>query len=242
MHPSSYENMRKFVDQYLADRQEQELLIIDIGSSDVNGTYKPLFSKTKWQYYGCDIADGKNVDYVLKDHYSWKELASNQFDIVISGQAFEHIEYFWVTMLEMARILKEDGMCCIIAPSAGLEHKYPLDCWRFYPDGFRALARYVGLQILNVYTEWHDNFWKDSVLICKKPSMSPFSKIKFDLKNKLSTMAVGIDVLSDSRTSDLATELLELIHLLRANAALFPEIEDALKIGAAGSIPGLSGL
>ena len=29
------------------------------------------------------------------------------------------------------------------APSRGPEHRYPNDCWRFYPDGYRALAKYA---------------------------------------------------------------------------------------------------
>jgi hypothetical protein len=139
-------------------------------------------------------------------------------------------------MLEIARILKEDGMCCIIAPSAGIEHKYPQDCWRYYPDGFRVLAKYAGLEILDVYTQWDNDVWKDSVLICKKPRMSPLNMMKFDLKNKLSTMAVRIDILSDSCTSDMTTELLELIQLLGANVDLFPEIEDALKAVTSGPL------
>ena len=92
-----------------------------------------------------DLSEGENVDLVLSDPYSWSEIRSSSVDVFVSGQAFEHIEFFWQTMLEIARALKPGGLCCIIAPSGGPEHKYPLDCWRFYPDGFRALARYAGL-------------------------------------------------------------------------------------------------
>jgi hypothetical protein len=60
--------------------------------------------------------------------------------------------------------------------------------------------------------------------------------MKFDLKNKLSTMAVRIDILSDSCTSDMTTELLELIQLLGANVDLLPEIEDALKAVTSGPL------
>ncbi len=54
---------------------------------------------------------------------------------------FEHTEFFWLTMREMKHALKPGGLCCIIAPSAGPEHQYPVDCWRVYPDGLRAAAR-----------------------------------------------------------------------------------------------------
>src|SRR5690625_2022048 len=147
MHERSYKNMEKFVAKHLKSDKEKDLNILDIGSQDVNGTYKPLFNRPKWNYTGCDMAKGDNVDIVLENPYDWRMIPSNKYDVVISGQAFEHIEYIWVTILEIARVLKEGGKCCIIAPSSGKEHKHPVDCWRFYPDGFRALARYAGLEV-----------------------------------------------------------------------------------------------
>jgi SAM-dependent methyltransferase len=137
---------------------------------------------------------------MLKDIYNWKNIKSQQYDIVISGQVFEHVEYMWVTILEIARVLKDDGICCIIAPSSGNEHKYPVDCWRFYPDGFRALTKYAGLNKLEVYTQWNKELypefnpvWKDSVLICKKPKMKKRRKLKFWIKNKLSKIIIRLN-------------------------------------------------
>lgn len=178
MHKSSYENMRKFVDKYLSQYRTKTLKILDVGSQDINGTYKPLFSEEKWEYTGLDICQGKNVDIVVKDIYKWKRVKSNSYDIIISGQAFEHIEYFWLTMKELARVAKPGGLCCIIAPSSGPEHKYPKDCWRFFPDGLAAVAKYADLEIIETYTCWEPeicgekNIWKDTVLICNKPKLS----------------------------------------------------------------------
>jgi SAM-dependent methyltransferase len=139
------------------------------------------------------MVEGKNVDVVLKNPYVWKEMATGSVDVFVSGQAFEHIEYFWVTMLEISRVLKPGALCCIIAPSGGYEHRYPVDCWRFYPDGFSSLARFAQLDVLDVYTQWEpkgyevddsDN-WQDSVLICKKPTFPLCLKLKSALKNYL---------------------------------------------------------
>lgn len=103
-------------------------------------------------------------------------------------------------MLEISRVLKDDGICCIIAPSSGNEHKYPVDCWRFYPDGFKSLTKYTGLNKLQVYTQWdkenypdYNPVWKDSVLICKKPKMKKRRKVKFWVKNKLSKFIVKLN-------------------------------------------------
>jgi len=183
MHQSSLDKMLDFKERYLKDRQEDPLLILDLGSQDVNGSYRPLFDVLPWTYSGVDMTDGANVDIVLDDPYDWKKIQSNSVDVLISGQAFEHIEFFWIIMLEIERVLKFDGLCCIIAPSGGTEHRYPVDCWRFYTDGFAALGRFARLEVLETFTQWKPdpkytdlcNSWRDSVLVARKKRFSLFS-------------------------------------------------------------------
>jgi hypothetical protein len=38
-------------------------------------------------------------------------------DVVISGQAFEHIEFFWLSWRETVRVLRQGGLIFLIAPS-----------------------------------------------------------------------------------------------------------------------------
>ncbi|MEM1725222.1 MAG: methyltransferase domain-containing protein, partial [Thermoplasmata archaeon] len=42
---------------------------------------------------------------VVKDPYNWIEIEDSSVDVVISGQAFEHIEYPWLTIKEIYRVL-----------------------------------------------------------------------------------------------------------------------------------------
>lgn len=179
MHQSSYKNMTAFRERYLAGRERESLVIADLGSYDVNGSYRPLFGETAWRYLGLDVSPGPNVDIALKDPYRWPELGSDSADVVISGQALEHIEYFWLTMLEISRILKPGGLCCLIAPSGGPEHRFPVDCWRFYRDGMAALAAWSGFEILEAFTtdttsacDDDSSLWRDSVVIARQPAKS----------------------------------------------------------------------
>ncbi|MHB8909183.1 MAG: methyltransferase domain-containing protein [Syntrophales bacterium] len=192
MHQSSLDNMLAFRKNYLAGREEEPLFVLDLGSLDVNGSYRDYFAVGPWKYCGIDMAAGKNVDIVLQDPYNWRELKSGSADVVISGQAFEHIECFWLSMLEIARVLKPDGLCCLIAPSGGPEHRYPVDCWRFFPDGFTALARFARLEVSEVYskneTTGHtdgSDVWQDTVLVCRKPASSGLSLVKMRLRHYL---------------------------------------------------------
>ncbi len=106
--------MKKFKEKYL--KENKELKILELGSQDVNGTYKRIFKNPNWDYIGLDIEKGKNVDIVLKNPYTWKEIKNNSIDIIISGQVLEHTEYFWLIMLEISKKLKSQGIACIIVP------------------------------------------------------------------------------------------------------------------------------
>ncbi len=176
MHPSSYDKMAAFRRDYLSARRDEPLVIVDLGSQDINGSYRALFDAPPWKYVGVDLAPGANVDVVLRDPYDWQELGPASVDVVIAGQTFEHTEFVWETMRQITRALKPGGICCIIVPSSGPEHRFPVDCWRIYPDGLRAVARYAVLDVLEAWTQWEDlseydsesNKWHDSVLIARK--------------------------------------------------------------------------
>lgn len=176
MHISSYEKMRSFVETHLGPRRGQPLTIHDLGSQDVNGAYRDLFDAPGWRYTGMDQVAGDNVDLVLRTPYAWREVESASVDVLVSGQALEHIRFVWITVLEIARVLKPGGLCCLIAPAAGPEHRYPVDCWRIYPDGMESLARFAQLEVLQVQTQWrpegyvdNSDLWQDTVLVCRKP-------------------------------------------------------------------------
>lgn len=147
MHTSTMIRMKWFIDHYV---KKEGAKILDVGSYDVNGSYKSLFDGMNIQYLGLDIEAGPNVDVVMESPYSWDNLKDDEFDYIISGQAFEHIEYPWLTIKEIYKKLKIGGVACIIAPSSAPEHKYPFDCYRYYSDGFRALAKWAGFTVLDV--------------------------------------------------------------------------------------------
>ena len=178
MHKSSILRMQWFVDNYVSKIIKNEVKVLDVGSYDLNGSYKHLFNERKYNYTGLDMEDGPNVDIVLSNPYDWDAIETDSFDVVISGQAFEHIEFFWKTMDEMVRVLRKDGLLCIIAPNGFGEHRHPVDCYRFFTDAMLALARYVGIEPLHAHTncapsetaiDWYSKTDADSMLIARKP-------------------------------------------------------------------------
>jgi hypothetical protein len=180
MHGSSIRRMQRFVKLYadpLADGASERLKVVDVGAADRDMYYKKMFDVKKWLYTGIDIAPEINVDIVLKDMYDWP-ISSNSVDLVISGQAFEHIEFIWLTMQEIAR-MKPGALCYIAAPANGPIHRHPTDCWRINPDGMTALAKYAKLTPIISESRWEKDCdvaadiaiwgdWIDTILIAKK--------------------------------------------------------------------------
>ena len=183
MHTSSLAHVEGLVHQYLSGSTQQALRIVDIGSYDVNGSYKRFFLHPSWTYIGVDLTEGPNVDVVLQSPYRLP-FASHSVDVIVSGQAFEHVEFFWCSWLEMVRVLKPGGHIFLLAPSRGPEHRYPQDCWRFYPDGYRALAKYGALELLRVNTDWEPHPaedsapWGDTVGVFRQPPMSALTRLR----------------------------------------------------------------
>lgn len=145
--------------------------VVEVGSADVNGSYRQLFSSMNVEYVGVDLEAGSGVDLVADDPYSLP-LESESADIVLSGQTLEHSEFFWRAFAEMARILRADGFLFLIVPSAGPIHRFPVDCYRFYPDALPAIARYAGLQLIE---SWYDDRgpWNDVVGVFAKSQTEP---------------------------------------------------------------------
>lgn len=117
--------------------------VLDVGSQDVNGTFRSIIEHRTWQYVGLDIAPGPNVDIVTDDPYRFP-FGSDLFDIVISGYAMEHVEAIWLWIPELVRVLKPGGLLSIITHWQLMEHRYPVDCWRIMPDGMKYLFDATG--------------------------------------------------------------------------------------------------
>ena len=141
MHKAQKDSCRRFCRGYLDPKKQ--LSILDVGSYNVNGTWKGVFEKYgkgNWHYDGLDIVEGRNVDIICKDGKF--PIEDNAYDVVVSGSCFEHDVAFWATFEEIVRVAKNDGYIFITTPSKGAVHRHPLDCWRFYPDAYIALSKW----------------------------------------------------------------------------------------------------
>jgi SAM-dependent methyltransferase len=166
MHEGSMMVVRNFRDHYLD--KDVDLSILDVGSYDINGSYKGLFSyNSKWKYAGIDVVEGPNVDIVSRGAYDLG-IVDQSYDIVISGNCLEHVEEPWKLAKEMYRVLKSGGLLCCVTPLTIPYHPYPIDCWRIQLDGYNFLfGKNVPMQILECSIHEHAGV-QDTYTYCKK--------------------------------------------------------------------------
>lgn len=139
MHPTAMAHGRLFFDTYA--KHLQSAVVVDIGAQNVNGSLKEV-CPSHCRYIGVDFVSGNGIDIVLEDPYKLP-FDNGSVDIVVSTSCFEHSEMFWVSFLEILRILKPSGLFYLNVPSNGSFHRYPVDCWRFYPDSGNALITWA---------------------------------------------------------------------------------------------------
>jgi SAM-dependent methyltransferase len=87
------------------------------------------------------------LTYVTKDEYNFP-IETGTYDIVMATQVIEHVRKIWRWFPELARITKPGGKIVIIGPVSWGYHEVPVDCWRIYPEGMRALCEDAGLEVL----------------------------------------------------------------------------------------------
>jgi SAM-dependent methyltransferase len=185
--------MQWFKENFLKEIDTGKILtVLDVGSRCVpgqNNNYKIFFNTKYFNYIGLDMVEGYNVDIVLKKPYQWDEVQNNFCDVLICGQVFEHIEFPWITISEIARVVKPNGLICIIVPSMATLHRYPVHCQNYFSDGMIALAKYTGLEIIHATTNfaplkasfaWYGEN-ADTMVIAKKPN--DWKENNFDKKN-----------------------------------------------------------
>jgi FkbM family methyltransferase len=200
MHRSAYLHMTKCVEEYLSP--DRDYRVLDFGSRVVANQkfkYKDLFKSPNFSYVGVDIAEGENVDVVMQEPYKLP-FDDNSFDLIVSGQVFEHVPFFWVSFLEMTRVLSAGGMIFLTAPSRGHIHNPPFDCWRFYPDSYKALAAFSGVKLISVNSDFptrklpngrfdytavpDDQYWGDTVGVFLKEKNNEAVELR-ELRDRL---------------------------------------------------------
>lgn len=116
--------------------------VLELGTRRVEGN--PTTLRHEWvphaaEYIGMDFQEGPDVDVVADVHSMSEVLGEARFDAVISCSTFEHIQFPWIAVLEIARVLKPGGLVFVQTHHTYPIHGFPQDYWRFTEDGLATL-------------------------------------------------------------------------------------------------------
>lgn len=138
--------------------------VLEIGSYDVNGTIRALFSSAG-DYVGVDLDEGPGVDRVGFGHEVTD--SDGSFDVAISGECFEHDPHWRETFTNMARLTRPGGLVAFSCASRGRpEHGTRRTDSTLSPgtqhvglDYYRNLVRadFEELPLSNWFSDWE--FW-----------------------------------------------------------------------------------
>ena len=137
MHRNSLLAFNKHVLPYFRDG----MVVLEVGPEKRGSTYRKQIA-ADIRYHTTDI---KRFDDVICDE-NHIHVENNSFDIVFACNVLEHVRRPWLWVAELARITKPGGIVALVAPITIQYHRAPVDCWRVYPQGARALMEDAGLE------------------------------------------------------------------------------------------------
>jgi len=146
MHGNTGKLFKKYARQYF----RPNMRVLEVGPAVVPSSIELAVeravgdSSILWETAGIDRTCP--VTYVGSE-YSYP-IDSDVADIVIATNVMEHVRKPWVWIKELARICKPGGYVITINPVSWPYHEYPIDCWRAYPEGMKALYEDAGLSVV----------------------------------------------------------------------------------------------
>jgi SAM-dependent methyltransferase len=153
MHPNSLLLFRRDAKPYFKDG----LRVLEIGPS-FPSPFRQEVADRAIQWETLDIYQSPDLTYSTTDPYHFP-IPDETFDIVFSAQVIEHVASIWRWIPELTRVTKMGGRVITINPVNWGFHEHPVDCWRMYPDGMKALYQDAGLEVELSNSGSLENFW-----------------------------------------------------------------------------------
>jgi hypothetical protein len=156
VHNLSIDNCQNFAAKYL---RSPGLKIAEVGGAGVGGSYRAFVNfPIPYTYMIFDLEPTKHVNVVLNSPEQWllPEEHIGAYDVIISGQTLEHVRRPWIWIHQFVQLAKPNALVFLTAPNTWDFHEYPIDCWRIWPDGMRALFEDAGIEEIECFARHTD--------------------------------------------------------------------------------------
>jgi ubiquinone/menaquinone biosynthesis C-methylase UbiE len=147
MHFNSKLLFIKYAKEYFTNN----IKVLEIGPTGYPSYYSQLVGNKSIEWYSLDLGnkylnggDQSPFHIISEQEYNYP-VESESFDIIVCGQVLEHVKDIWRWFDELRRIVKTNGYIITISPVSWPYHEAPVDCWRIYPEGMKALLQHKNL-------------------------------------------------------------------------------------------------
>jgi SAM-dependent methyltransferase len=143
-----HKNSRLLFEKYARQHFRPEMRVLEIGPDREPSTYRSIVGATSaWDTLDFASRSDVALTYRTTDEYRFP-VADSAYDLVFAAQVIEHVRKVWLWVPELARVCRPGGLVIIINPISWHYHESPVDCWRIYPEGMRALCEEAGLEVV----------------------------------------------------------------------------------------------
>jgi SAM-dependent methyltransferase len=144
-------NSRLLFQKYAKEYFRPGMRVLEIGPDATPSTFQEMVNDTSIVWHTLDLGDDPSLTYRALSEYEYP-VESACYDIVLSVQVIEHVRQIWVWIQELARVCKPGGFVITINPVSWPYHEAPIDCWRAFPEGMRALYEHARLEVM--FSRW----------------------------------------------------------------------------------------
>lgn len=144
-------NSKLIFKKYAAEHFPSEGKVLEIGPDKFPSTYQTIIANDSLVWETLDLYQNPKLTYIAESEYAFP-IPDNTYDIVFSAQVIEHVRKPWRWMHELARACKVGGTIITINPVSWPYHEAPIDCWRAFPEGMRALYEDASVEV--VLSNW----------------------------------------------------------------------------------------
>lgn len=127
----------KYINEYKKNKNLTTLSFMDVGGRHGENKYYANGFK-KYDILEVD-KNAKGLNLIYGDICNCSEIKDNTYDVVFSGDVFEHIKEPWIAAEECLRITKPGGLNIHVTLFSWRWHPCPVDMYRYTHEGLAFL-------------------------------------------------------------------------------------------------------
>jgi SAM-dependent methyltransferase len=121
--------------------------VLEIGPDSFPSSFQIIINDASIIWDTLDLTEDSNLTYSNSEEFSFP-IQDERYDIVLSANVIEHVHKPWIWIKEVSRVCKIGGTIITVTPVSWPYHEAPVDCWRIYPKGMKALYDEASIELI----------------------------------------------------------------------------------------------